>query len=256
MVSKHSSVTPNSVSFAGLRFKGISRQAIWPTSGQFKFVITINADLVVMAHRNPRFRQLANEYLSTLDGQVPYAMAKLFAKPRRVKLEKISGSDLVIELLQHAATHGKRVFLLGAAPQVNAKAVEIANTRYGTQTEGFSPPLADYPFTTAWRQVCLDHIRQFKPHYLFVAFGAPKQEFWLSDELDELKAMGVEFCVGCGGSLDFLSGNIQRAPRWIQHMGLEGVFRLLKEPKLFRVARLARSFLLFRYIFKQAPSPD
>ncbi|MFT7721732.1 MAG: WecB/TagA/CpsF family glycosyltransferase [Roseateles sp.] len=213
-------------------------------------VVTVNADFIVTAHKNPRFARIINENASTFDGQVPFVLARHFAQPRDTPIEKISGSDLVPELLASAARQGRRVLLLGAAADSNAEATRIARERYGAQVEGYSPPLAAYPFPNDWRDACRHRIDAFRPHYIFVALGAPKQEFWMDDEQDWLADRGVELCIGCGGSLDFLSGEIRRAPRWVQRAGLEGVYRTLSEPKLFRLKRLLRSFLVFRYLWR------
>lgn len=240
--------SPQPVRFAGLNFNAPTRAAISALPRPV-FIVTVNADFIVMAHQNPRFASIINQNASTFDGQVPYVLACKFATPRGVAIEKISGSDLVLELLESAAHSGKRVFLLGASAESNKEAVRIARQRYGANVEGYSPPLAAYPFPDDWSEKCRQRIATFRPHYIFVAFGAPKQEFWIDDEMNWLAKHGVEVCVGCGGSLDFLSGKIQRAPRWVQRSGLEGVYRTLSEPKLFRLKRLLRSFLIFLYIW-------
>lgn len=240
--------SPQPVRFAGLSFNAPTRAAInafpRPT-----LIVTVNADFIVLAHENPRFASIINQNASTFDGQVPYILARKFARPRGATIEKISGSDLVLELLDSAAHGGKRVLLLGASAESNKEAVRIARERYGVQVNGYSPPLTSYPFPDGWRDECRFRIAATQPHYIFVALGAPKQEFWMDDERDWLAKQGVEMCVGCGGSLDFLSGKIRRAPRWVQRCGLEGVYRTLSEPKLFRLKRLLRSFLIFRYIW-------
>ncbi len=240
--------SPQAVRFAGLNFNAPTRAAI-KALPQPTLIVTVNADFIVMAHENSRFASIINQNASTFDGQVPYLLARKFARPRDVTIEKISGSDLVPELLDIAAKMGKRVLLLGAAVESNIEAVRVARQRYGAVVEGYSPPLAAYPFPDAWNEECRRRITDFKPHYIFVALGAPKQEFWMDDERDWLGRLGVELCVGCGGSLDFLSGKIRRAPRWMQRAGLEGVYRTISEPKIFRFKRLLRSFLIFRYLW-------
>lgn len=241
--------SPQPVRFAGLNFNAPTRSAInalpRPT-----LVVTVNADFIVTAHKNPRFARIINQNASTFDGQVPYILARKFARPHGVSIEKISGSDLVPELLVTAGHTKKRVFLLGASAESNKEAVRVAHQHYGVQVDGYSPPLALYPFPADWRDECRTRIAAFKPHYIFVALGAPKQEFWMDDEREWLARQNVEICVGCGGSLDFLSGKIRRAPVWVQNFGLEGVYRTLSEPKLFRLKRLLRSLLIFRYLFR------
>jgi N-acetylglucosaminyldiphosphoundecaprenol N-acetyl-beta-D-mannosaminyltransferase len=71
---------------------------------------------------------------------------------------------------------------------------------------------------------------------LFVAFGAPRQELWIRDHLDEIQ---VPVCVGIGGAFNFLAGNVRRAPRWMHGAGLEWAFRVSQEP-----GRLWRRYFL------------
>lgn len=250
MVSASRQSTSSVVQFAGLTFRGATRSAINARTERFAAIITVNADFIVTAHNDQRFANIINNNYATFDGQVPYALAKWFGRPRGRTVEKLSGSELVPELLAEAAARQKRVFMLGASSASNAAAVEIARNRYNVEAAGFSPPLENYPFSDEWRAASLAAIESFHPHYLFVALGAPKQEFWIDDEQTHLETIGVELCIGCGGSLDFLSGRIQRAPRWMQSSGLEGVYRLLAEPKWFRVKRLLRSLLVFRHVLK------
>jgi N-acetylglucosaminyldiphosphoundecaprenol N-acetyl-beta-D-mannosaminyltransferase len=213
-------------------------------------VITVNADFIVSAHADPRFARIIDENCATFDGQIPFVLARRLARPRGAPIEKISGSDLVPELLEQAGRRGQRVFFLGAAAQANTAAVAAAKQRFGADVAGYSPPLANYPFPDDWREACRARIAAFKPDMVFVALGAPKQEFWMDDEKAWLAASGVQLCIGCGGSLDFLSGQIKRAPKWVQSIGMEGVYRLLTQPKWFRLKRLLRSFMVFIYIFR------
>ena len=87
----------------------------------------------------------------------------------------------------------------------------------------------------------------FSPDYLFVGFGAGKQESWINDNFNLLKELNVKMVVGSGGTFEFVSGKITRAPKLIQKIGLEGVFRLLVEPKMFRLKRIMKSFKIFYY---------
>jgi N-acetylglucosaminyldiphosphoundecaprenol N-acetyl-beta-D-mannosaminyltransferase len=242
-------MSSSSVHFAGLTFQGPTRAAI-AAFPPLTLVVTVNADFIVTAHADPRFARIINENCATFDGQIPFALARRLARPRHAAIEKITGSDLVPELLAEAAKTGRKVFLLGATPDANAAAVRVARDRFGAKVEGFSPPLATYPFPDEWRAQCRARIEAYRPDYIFVALGAPKQEFWMDEERAWLEPLGVRLCIGCGGSLDFLSGRIKRAPGWVQTIGLEGVYRLLAQPQWFRIKRLLRSFLMFKYIFR------
>jgi len=238
------------VSLAGLTFRGYSLEAIHTATDNPKFIVTVNADFIVRAHEDSKFKDLICRNLSTFDGQVPYLLARLMNYDRAVEINKLSGSDLIYTFLSEAAAMGKVSFLLGASPEANARAVRASHALYGGVVEGYSPPLADEPLPSTWTEDVLSRICKARPAYLFVALGAPKQEHWIAQNLNALRNAGVEVVMGCGGSIDFLSGSIRRAPRWIQAIGMEGVYRFIIEPRLFRFHRILRSFRIFLYVFK------
>lgn len=238
------------VSFAGVTFRGVSLDAIRLASDQPKFVVPVNADLIVRAHEDDEFKAILNQHLATIDGQIPYVLARLRRARQAAHLDKLSGSDLIYVYLREAAQAGKAAFLFGASPASNARGVEAARKMFGGVVEGYSPPLVEEPLPPSWTEEALTRIRAVRPAYLFVALGAPKQERWIANNLGTLRDIGVEFVMGCGGSVDFLGGTIKRAPKWVQLAGMEGVYRLILEPKLFRLQRILRSFRIFLYAFR------
>lgn len=240
----------HAVQFAGLTFRGYNFEAIKRAPDSPKFIVTVNSDFIVRAHEDADFKSLIDTQLSTFDGQIPFALARLRNRGALINTDKLSGSDLIYTLLREAAEAGKTLFLLGASPGSNARAVEIGRGLYGGTVLGYSPPLAEEPLPVTWTEDVLARIRAARPAYLLVALGAPKQERWIAENLTALDEAGVEVVMGCGGSVDFLAGAIKRAPRWIQSIGMEGLFRFIVEPRLFRLARIIRSFRVFAYAFK------
>ena len=231
--------------FAGLQFRGLTRTQLYPTPGQFKFVVTVNADFIVESARNPRFRGIISTNYATFDGQIPFWLAKLLGRPRGTHIEKISGSDFAYELIRFAKENSLRLFLLGASPEVNQAAGEIIKKNYGIAVRGYSPPVRSYPFQESWTNEILTILSDFRPEIIMVALGAPKQEYWIDDNKTALEEMGVMLAIGCGGTLDFISGRAPRAPVWAQKSGLEGIYRFVVEPRWFRFKRLFRSVLVF-----------
>lgn len=238
------------VRFADLTFRGYNLEAIRRATDLPRFIVTVNADFIVRAHEDAEFRDLINRNLSTFDGQVPFVLARMSNWSRATEIEKLSGSDLIYTYLKEAAQAGKTSFLFGATPAANERAVKAGKALYGGEVLGYSPPLAQEPLPAEWTEEALERIRAARPAYLFVALGAPKQERWIANNLDALRSAGVECVMGCGGSVDFLGGTLKRAPRWVQSIGMEGVYRLASEPRLFRVLRIFRSFRVFAYVFK------
>ena len=76
---------------------------------------------------------------------------------------------------------------------------------------------------------------------LFVAFGSPKQEIWIADNLNDLNAKVV---MGVGGAFDFITGKVPRAPKFLRNLGLEWLFRLIMQPW-----RIKRQVSLIRFVF-------
>jgi N-acetylglucosaminyldiphosphoundecaprenol N-acetyl-beta-D-mannosaminyltransferase len=233
--------TVEQVVFCGHTFRGLSTRRLMESPDPFTFVVTVNADFLVTAEENPRFARLIDEGHATFDGQITWWLARWLAHPGGVHFEKISGSSFANDLLERAGARGERVFLLGARPEVNAAAVSRARARFGAEVEGYSPPVFAYPGDTALNAHILSRIAAFRPQMLLVAFGSPKQEFWIEDHRPALERAGVRLAMGCGGTLDFLAGSLRRAPVFVQSCGLEGVYRLLQEPSLMRLKRLGRS---------------
>ena len=198
-------------------------------------VFTPNVDHVVLADEDPGFREAYDSAsLSLVDGK-PVLWASRLVGTRLP--EKISGSDLMMPLAIRAAARGWRVFLLGGADGVAARAKEILERDVpGLTIVGTSSPRIDLREDVAARADVLDPIRAAKPDLVFVALGAPKQEVWSHRVAHALKPAVF---VGIGASLDFIAGTSKRAPTWISDSGLEWLYRLAHEPR-----RLWRRYLV------------
>jgi N-acetylglucosaminyldiphosphoundecaprenol N-acetyl-beta-D-mannosaminyltransferase len=234
------------IKFANLEFKGLTKDILFMEDSKLKIIITASADHIVRANEESDFGRLVSENYTTFDGQIPYILAKAYNIGK--ELEKISGSDFIYNICQHAAASNQKIFLLGGYEDSNRLSVEILKKRFYVYIQGYSPKNMPYPFTQDHDKDILDRIRQFKPAFLLVGFGAPKQERWLNQHKDTLYQMGVKWAMGVGGTFDFVAGKTKRAPVFIQKAGLEGIYRFIVEPKLFRFERLLKSFKLFKYI--------
>jgi N-acetylglucosaminyldiphosphoundecaprenol N-acetyl-beta-D-mannosaminyltransferase len=164
--------------------------------------------------------------------------------------EKLSGSDIIYDFCKYAKENNLRLFLLGGKKESNEISVKIIKEKYHIEVYGFSPDFEDYPFSDNFNEVCIGKIKKLKPEILFVGFGAPKQEYWIDDNKDFLSEIGVRYAIGCGGTFDFVSGNIKRAPLFIQKIGLEGIYRFFREPGKARFKRLVNSLKFLKYLNK------
>ena len=88
----------------------------------------------------------------------------------------------------------------------------------------------------------LERIEKHRPHHLGVCFGPGKQEFWIEENAERLSQLGVRCAYGLGGTIDFLSGSLLRAPQWVQLAGAEWLFRFICEPR----RRFRRTLIQFK----------
>lgn len=193
-------------------------------SGRFHQVVTVNVDFLRLANKDESFQNLVNNADLVLADGMPLVWA---SRRRSTPLPgRVTGVDMLLACSQLAASHGYSIFLLGAEPGVARAAGEILQERFpGLRIAGtYSPPSTDL----AEQEKCVRIVRAAQADMLFVAFGAPKQEEWISHYQDRLK---VPVCMGVGGSFDMLAGNVRRAPLWIQQWGLEWFYRLVQEPR-------------------------
>ena len=198
-------------------------------------VVTPNVDHVVLADENDDLRAAyAEADLSLADGQPIVWSSRLLGQALPAK---VSGADLLLPLMDHAAGAGWRVFLLGGEPGVAEEAAERLRAR-GTEIVGTAAPwvrgVAAGPDPEG--DAAAEAVRACRPHLVVVAFGAPKQEIWMHRHR---RALAPSVLVGLGASLDFVAGRIRRAPRWVSGAGLEWLWRLGREPR-----RLWRRYLL------------
>jgi N-acetylglucosaminyldiphosphoundecaprenol N-acetyl-beta-D-mannosaminyltransferase len=224
-----------------------------------KFIITANAAFIVEANNSKRFFDILNNNYITFDGNVPYIVAKILTKLRllhkgkyimtKFDFEKLSGSDIIYDFCKFARKNNFKMFLLGGKEETNKITVYVLQEKYKIAITGYSPFFEEYPFSDNFTKSCIDKIRLFKPEILFVGFGTPKQEYWLDDNKAILSEIGVQYAVGCGGTFDFVSNKIKRAPVFIQKIGLEIVYRFFQEPNRLRYKRLIDSLKFFKYIW-------
>ena len=203
--------------------------------GQGGTIFTPNVDHVVQVEDNLLLREAyASANLSLVDGMPVMWAARMMGQPLP---EKISGSDLVVPLMRRAARCGWRVYFLGGAEGVSARAKErLEREILGLQIVGVASPRIAIDESAEHREEVVAAIRAARPDLVLVALGAPKQELW-SHAVKTALRPAVVACVGA--SLDFVAGTVSRAPAWMSANGLEWLYRLAQEPR-----RLWRRYLV------------
>ena len=199
------------------------------------YVVTPNVDHVVIAESSNSLRAAyADAMLSLADGMPLIWASKLMGRPLP---EKISGSDLIRPLLQAAAGAGLRVYLLGAAPGVGLEAARrLVGEIPGLAIVGVDSPPIGFDSDPNLEKAAIDKMSASQPDIALLALGCPKQEMLMH----RWYIAGVRpVMLGVGASLDFIAGNVKRAPSWMSANGLEWVFRIIQDP-----GRLAKRYLI------------
>ena len=190
------------------------------------YFITANLHYCMLTERDPRLDPLNRAATLIVADGMPIVWASRWRTTRLP--ERVTGSDLIPALCELAAHKGYKVFLLGGAPEVAKEAERRLREKHPTlQIVGVeSPPFRE--LTPEEHAELVGRIRAANPDMLFVSFGQPKGVLWLQQHCESL---GVPVTAQVGATIDFLAGKVSRAPRWVQRIGLEWVYRLAREPK-------------------------
>ena len=195
-------------------------------SGGFHQIATANVDFLMNAIRDPELQAiLCSCELVIADGMPILWASRMMGASLK---ERVCGVDLVPRVAELCARRGYSLFLLGASEENSARAAEKLQERFsGLRIAGrYSPPVK--PLDQMNHDEILRRINSARPDVLLVAMGNPKQEKWLAMHRYKLN---VPIAIGVGGSIDFMAGAVSRAPKWMQHSGLEWAYRMAQEPK-------------------------
>lgn len=193
---------------------------------QKTFIVTPNPELVMLAHYNKHYQKILNSaQVSLPDGVGIVWASRILSKGIQTR---IAGVDFVKSLVKHVAKQPVTIGLFGAGEGVAEEAAECLRKMYPEAQIVYASHLP--PFET-------DTYANRKPviekqiDILFVALGSPKQEEWIYNHLDQLP---VKVVMGVGGAFDMISGRVRRAPRAMQTIGLEWLWRLITQPWRWR----------------------
>ena len=191
------------------------------------YVVTPNVDHICQLQKDVKLQTVYKEARVVLPDGMPLLWAgKLCGKPIK---QKLSGSDLIYWLTEHASIKGYSIYFLGAEEGIAEKASQELKKKYpGFEVAGFySPPLGFEENPVEIKKV-YELLQEAKPDICYVAFGTPKQDYFNFDHYTQL---GIPCLLGIGASFDFVAGKTKRAPTWMQRWGLEWLWRLSQEPR-------------------------
>ena len=203
-------------------------------SGAGGYIVTANPEIVLRCREDAAYAAAVNgAKLVLADGVGDLCAARILGTPLP---GRVAGADLVPRLLARLAERGGSVFLYGARPGVAERAGESLQSACpglriaGTENGYISDETA-----------LLEALEREKPDLLLLGLGAPRQELWMARNRQKINAV----MIGVGGLLDVFAGDSPRAPESWQRLGLEWLYRLLREPRRFkRVIRLPKILLL------------
>lgn len=222
------------------------------TLRQPHIVVTINAAIITMLVRDPSLWEACSEGdLCVVDGVPVLWSSRILGTPLP---ERVAGIDLMAQLLETGNQKGLSVFFLGSTDAILDKLLKVVSEKYpklviAGYRNGYFPP-EEY-------ESVVEKIREAKPDMLFVGMPTPFKETWSFKYRDKLN---VPIIMGVGGSFDVLSGEVRRAPQFMQRIGMEWFWRLLMNPRvmwkrylvtntLFLMA-LGREFIRMRLLGK------
>lgn len=243
--------------FSGVEFNVVSLQEVLDLISEQvhrgtapKVISTINTDLLLIAQSDATFRNIVeNSWIRTCDGTPILWISRFLRRPLP---ERVAGADLTELICQRGMAKHLVPFFLGAQNGVAEQAKEVVEQRFpGLCVAGTYSPSRGEIYSDVDSLRIAKIINDSGANILLVAFGSPIQEKWIARYKDNL---AVSVIIGVGASLDFLSGRIKRAPKLLQHLGLEWFYRVLQEPRRL-TPRYIRDFRLIKllvvHLFRQ-----
>ena len=143
------------------------------------------------------------------------------------QIQRTTGPDLMMEVFRQSTAHGWRHYFYGSTQEVQEKMITRLQQEYpGLIIAGTDvPPFRE--LTPEEDALAVARINQAQPDFVWVGLGAPKQERWMAAHQGRVHGL----MIGVGAGFDFFSGNVKRAPLWMQKHSLEWLYRLMQDPK-------------------------
>lgn len=222
----------------GVPFKGLKRADVVRVFDTFTPVFTVNAEFLYYACTIREFYHVLQKGVNTVDGV--WVLRALKLKYPNLEVEHIPGSRVVYDFFELANKENLRVFLLGASPESNAKAVQRLRKEYPNAVfDGYAPDFVRYPFRDTDNVIAeiIHRVREFSPDFVFVAFGPPRQELFIDYLRPVFEDVGVSVAMGVGGTIDMISGFKRLAPKLVSEAGFEWAYRLFREGRWSKLLR-------------------
>lgn len=223
-----------------------------------RYISTVNIDFLVNSHHWNKTVPICPELMRVLrlssiavpDGMPIVWLSRLLGNSLKMR---IPGVDLFSAICKECVNQNRSIFFLGGAEETIQKAVKIIQEENpGIKIAGIACPAVfiegkNLASTHAQDLAVLEQIHAASPDFLILSLGNPKQEIWFARVLHILH---VPITLGLGGGLNFIAGEVSRAPLWMQNNGLEWIYRFYQEPQ-----RLWKRYLIDMFKFSYLSIP-
>lgn len=190
-----------------------------------KYICVSNVHTTIMAFRDEKYRNVQNSAAMALPDGKPLSMV---SRGRGFsEAERVPGPDLMPQIFELSKEKGYRHYFYGSTEETLKQLKEKLQGKYPyLQIVGmYSPPF--HPLTEEEDCEIVQRINEANPDFIWVALGAPKQENWMYDHKDKVNGL----MLGVGAAFDFEAGTVKRAPKWMQELCMEWVYRILQDPR-------------------------
>lgn len=190
------------------------------------FICTPNPEIVMEAQKDKDLMNILHEADMVIPDGIGVVWASRYSEIRLK--ERVAGYDLTQNLMAELAATGETFYFFGGAPGVASAAARMMMKKYpGLKVVG----VHNGYFDEKEEKKIIQDIKTKSPSILLVGLGAPKQEKWI---YDNIRLVGAKVAIGVGGSFDVMAGNVKRAPKIFQKLGLEWFHRLITQPTRWR----------------------
>ncbi len=197
----------------------------WTKNNESRYVCIANVHMTMEAYDNPEFQKVVNNAdMVTPDGMpLVWTLRRLGIKIK----DRVYGPTLMLHVCEAAEKHGIPIGLYGGSSETLEALKKNLKKKYTNIkiVYSYSPPFRS--LTPEEDEQIITDINVLNVKILLVGLGCPKQEIWMNNHKDRLKVV----MLGVGAAFDFHAGKIKQAPKWMQNIGLEWLFRLIMEPR-------------------------
>lgn len=210
-----------------------------------KYICVSNVHTTVMSYEDEKYREIQNSAAMALPDGAPlsaYSRKKGYKNAKRV-----TGPDLMLEIFNVSHQKKYKHFFYGSTQTTLDKMKAVIERDYpGMEIAGmYSPPFRE--LTEEEDKAVINMINESDADLIWVGLGAPKQEYWMYDHKDKVNGI----MIGVGAGFDYLAGYIKRAPKWMQRISLEWVYRLMQDPKRLGKRYFTTNIKFFKFLHQE-----